>query len=78
MSFPRWFQLPDVLDQLENSGTRINLVLLDACRDNPFRDHGIRSNTGGLAHMPAPIGTLISFATQPRSVSLDGDGGHSP
>ena len=67
-----------ILDQMEKSGTRINLVLLDACRDNPFRDHGVRSTTGGLAQMPAPQGTLISFATQPRSVSLDGDGGHSP
>jgi Caspase domain/Sel1 repeat len=67
-----------ILDQMEKSGTRINLVLLDACRDNPFRDHGVRSTTGGLAQMPAPVGTLISFATQPRSVSLDGDDGHSP
>jgi hypothetical protein len=76
--FSEMVSTSDILDQLEKSGTRINLVLLDACRDNPFRDHGIRSNTGGLAQMPAPIGTLISFATQPRSVSLDGDGGHSP
>jgi TPR repeat protein len=67
-----------ILDLLEKSGTRINLVLLDACRDNPFRDHGVRSTTGGLAQMPAPVGTLISFATQPRSVSLDGISGHSP
>jgi Caspase domain/Sel1 repeat len=67
-----------ILDQMEKSGTRINLVLLDACRDNPFRDHGVRSKTGGLAQMPAPVGTLISFATQPRSVSLDGIDGHSP
>jgi hypothetical protein len=67
-----------ILDQLEKSGTRINLVLLDACRDNPFRDRGVRSATGGLAQMPAPPGTLISFATQPRSVALDGDDGHSP
>ena len=67
-----------ILDQMEKSGTRINLVLLDACRDNPFRDHGVRSTTGGLAQMPAPVGTLISFATQPRSVSLDGVDGHSP
>jgi hypothetical protein len=76
--FSEMVSTSDILDQLEKSGTRINLVLLDACRDNPFRDHGVRSNTGGLAQMPAPIGTLISFATQPRSVSLDGDGGHSP
>ena len=67
-----------LLDQLEKSGTKINLVLLDACRDNPFRDRGVRSTTGGLAQMQAPPGTLISFATQPRSVSLDGDDGHSP
>jgi tetratricopeptide (TPR) repeat protein len=67
-----------ILDQMEKSGTRINLVLLDACRDNPFRDHGVRSTTGGLAQMPAPVGTLISFATQPRSISLDGVDGHSP
>src|SRR5262249_21270230 len=57
---------------------KINLVLLDACRDNPFRGHGVHSATGGLAQMQAPPGTLISFTTQPRSVSLDGDDGHSP
>ncbi len=67
-----------ILDQMEKSGTRINLVLLDACRDNPFSGHGAHSTSGGLAQMPAPVGTLISFATQPRSVSLDGVGGHSP
>jgi hypothetical protein len=70
--------LAGILDQMEKSGARINLVLLDACRDNPFRDHGVHSTTGGLAQMQASIGTLISFATQPRSVSLDGDDGHSP
>ena len=67
-----------ILDQMEKSGSRINLVLLDACRDNPFRGRGVRSKTGGLAQMQAPPGTLISFATQPRSVSLDGTDGHSP
>lgn len=69
---------PGILDQMEKSGARINLVLLDACRDNPFRGIGVRSKTGGLAQMQAPPGTLISFATQPRSVSLDGVDGHSP
>jgi uncharacterized caspase-like protein len=76
--FAEAVSLSDILDRLEKSGTRINLVLLDACRDNPFRDRGVRSTTGGLAQMPAPVGTLISFATQPRRVSLDGDDGHSP
>ncbi|HJZ22527.1 MAG TPA: caspase family protein, partial [Bradyrhizobium sp.] len=66
-----------ILDQMEKSGTRINLLLLDACRNNPFRDR-VHSIPGGLAQMPASPGTLISFATQPRSVSFDGDDGHSP
>lgn len=67
-----------ILDQMEKSGTKINLLMLDACRDNPFRDRGVNSTTGGLAQVQAPPGTLISFATQPRSVSFDGDDGHSP
>jgi tetratricopeptide (TPR) repeat protein len=70
--------LAGILAAMEKSGARVNLVLLDACRDNPFRDHGVKSATGGLAQMQAPVGTLISFATQPRSVALDGDDGHSP
>ena len=76
--FAQMVGMSALLDQLEKSGTKINLVLLDACRNNPFRDRGVRSATGGLAQMQAPPGTLISFATQPRSVALDGDGGHSP
>jgi tetratricopeptide (TPR) repeat protein len=67
-----------ILEQMEKSGARINLVLLDACRDDPFRDKGAHPKAGGLAQMQAPPGTLISFATQPRSVSLDGIDGHSP
>lgn len=70
--------MSDIVDRLEKSGTRINLVLLDACRDNPFSGQCAHSTSGGLAQMPAPVGTLISFATQPRSVSLDGIDGHSP
>ena len=70
--------LAGVLDQMEKSGAKINLMLLDACRNNPFVGHGLRDAAGGLAQMQAPPGTLISFATQPRSVALDGDNGHSP
>jgi uncharacterized caspase-like protein len=76
--FAQTIGLADILDRMEKSGARINLVLLDACRDNPFRGSGLRSATGGLAQMQAPLGTLISFATQPHSVSLDGADGHSP
>src|SRR5262249_43528878 len=68
--------LSGILDQMQQSGARLNLLLLDACRDNPFRDHGVSSK--GLAQVQAPPGTLISFATQPHGVSLDGGARHSP
>src|ERR1700759_3326547 len=71
------FQMVDVnlvLRQMEGSGTRLNLVVLDACRNNPFGGRGLRAADGGLAQMRAPEGTLISFATQPGNVALDGEG----
>lgn len=67
-----------VLRQMEGSGTRLNLVFLDACRNNPFGGRGLRATDSGLAQMKAPEGTLISFATQPGSVALDGNNGNSP
>ena len=75
------FQMVDValvLRQMEGSGTRLNLVILDACRNNPFGGRGLRSSAGGLAQMNAPDGTLISYATQPGSVAQDGTDGNSP
>ncbi len=75
------FQMVDVnlvLRQMQGSGTRLNLVILDACRNNPFGGRGLRAAEGGLAQMRAPEGTLISYATQPGSVAQDGTDGHSP
>lgn len=75
------FQMTDVnlvLRQMQGSGTRLNLVILDACRNNPFGSRGLRSSDGGLAQMRAPEGTLISYATQPGNVAQDGADGHSP
>ncbi|KIZ45516.1 peptidase C14, caspase catalytic subunit p20 [Rhodopseudomonas palustris] len=75
------FQMVDVnlvLRQMQGSGTRLNLVILDACRNNPFGARGLRASDGGLAQMRAPEGTLISYATQPGSVAQDGSDGHSP
>ena len=75
------FQMVDmalVLRQMEASGTRLNLVILDACRNNPFGGRGLRATGGGLAQMQAPEGTLISYATQPGNVAQDGVDGHSP
>ena len=75
------FQMVDlnlVMNQMQGSGTRLNLVILDACRNNPFGGRGLRSSEGGLAQIRAPEGTLISYATQPGNVAQDGNDGHSP
>jgi uncharacterized caspase-like protein len=75
------FQLVDialVMRQMESAGTKLNLVILDACRNNPFGGRGLRSADGGLAQMRAPEGTLISYATRPGNVAQDGTGGNSP
>jgi uncharacterized caspase-like protein/ketosteroid isomerase-like protein len=67
-----------VLRQMEAAGSKLNIVILDACRNNPFGGRGLRASGGGLAQMQAPQGTLISYATQPGNVALDGANGHSP
>jgi len=67
-----------VLNQMEDAGTKLNIVLLDACRNSPFSGRGLRAMGGGLAQMQAPEGTLISYATRPGSVALDGARGDSP
>jgi len=75
------FQMLDVnlvLRQMEYGRARLNLLILDACRNNPFGNRGLRAVSTGLAQMQAPEGTLISFATQPGNVALDGAGGDSP
>lgn len=75
------FQMVDaslILRQMEGSGTRLNMLVLDACRNNPFASRGVRATAGGLAEMRAPEGTLISYATQPGNVAADGGGTNSP
>lgn len=75
------FELIDaqlVLKQMEAAGSTLNIVILDACRNNPFGGRGLRAAGGGLAQMQAPRGTLISYATQPGNVARDGSNGHSP
>ena len=67
-----------ILHQMADAGTRLNILILDACRNNPFGGRGMRAATGGLAEMRAPEGTLISYATQPGNVAQDGEGANSP
>lgn len=59
-----------VLDQLTVSS--LNIVILDACRNNPF-ERRFRSMGGGLAQMDAPKGSLIAYATAPGKTAADGE-----
>jgi putative spermidine/putrescine transport system substrate-binding protein len=65
-----------ILGLLEDSGVAFKIVVLDACRNNPFR--GFRSGAGGLASVQAPNGTYVAFATAAGAVAADGDGDNSP
>jgi formylglycine-generating enzyme required for sulfatase activity len=62
-----------VLAEMDNARNRLNIVILDACRDNPFA-RSFRSSAQGLASMNAPSGTLVAYATAPGSVANDGPG----
>ncbi len=63
-------EVGDVLDALKAAGTRMNIVVLDACRDNPFADKDVK----GLAPVDAPTGSFLAYATAPGSVAEDGVG----
>ncbi|WP_164483734.1 MULTISPECIES: caspase family protein [unclassified Polaromonas] len=62
-----------VLEKMQTAGNRVNLVILDACRNNPFASKS-RSAPDGLAGMRAPGGSLVAYATAPGSVASDGPG----
>lgn len=66
-----------VLSYMEQSNSEVNIVILDACRNNPFERSWGRGLTGkGLAFMDAPKGSLIGYATSPGKTASDGDGGN--
>lgn len=67
--------LSAVLNTMEDSKAGVNLVLLDACRNNPY-SRNFRSQPQGLARVQAPSGTLIHYATRPGAVAEDGSGQH--
>ena len=62
-----------VLGRMENAGNGLNIVILDACRNNPFA-RSFRGDSRGLAKMDAPTGSLVAFATAPGDVAADGAG----
>lgn len=62
-----------VRERMENAGTRLSIIVLDACRNNPFRTS--RSASRGLAAMNSGRGTLIAFATGPGKTASDSSAG---
>lgn len=66
-----------VLNLMDDAQNALNIVVLDACRNNPFA-RSFRSSQEGLAQVRAPTGTLIAYATAPDSIAADGAGGNSP
>jgi uncharacterized caspase-like protein len=66
-------RVSSVLRKMETARNRLNIIVLDACRDNPFGG-GFRSSTRGLAKMDAPVGSIFAFSTAPGSVAADGTG----
>jgi uncharacterized caspase-like protein len=70
-------RLADVMNAMAAVPSKTLLVILDACRNNPFSE--INKTTGrGLAIVDAPTGSLVSYATAPGTEALDGDGTNSP
>lgn len=67
-----------VLDNLEESQSKANIIILDACRNNPIERGWSRSLSGGLAQMIAPTGTFFMFSTSPGRTADDGVGRNSP
>jgi uncharacterized caspase-like protein len=76
----------DLISRQMDRETKVKIIMLDACRDNPFEKELSRSMgksrsvtvKKGLAEVSSAGGTLIAFATDPGSVALDGDTAHSP
>lgn len=62
-----------VLAGMRRAGNNLNMVILDACRDNPYA-RSFRTSSRGLAKMNAPEGSLVLYATSPGDVAADGLG----
>lgn len=66
-----------VLSNMEEANNKVNIIVLDACRNNPFKN-GTKAVRKGLAQITAPSGSLIAYATSPGKVAEDGVGRNSP
>ena len=78
----RWgVSTQEVMDTLNAAGNPLNVVVLDACRNNPYPSQ-FRTATRGLVPVELPrassVGALVAYSTSPGSLALDGDGDNSP
>ncbi|MBC9877436.1 caspase family protein [Bradyrhizobium sp. INPA01-394B] len=69
-------RLVDVMSTLETIPSRMRIVILDACRNNPFPN--VNDAGRGLAIVDAPNGSIVGYSTAPGAEALDGTNGHSP
>jgi TRAP-type mannitol/chloroaromatic compound transport system substrate-binding protein len=73
----------DMVTEAVSGASVLRLVMLDACRNNPFAtkmkmSKGTRAVSRGLARVEPEVGTLVAYAAQEGTVASDGDGGNSP
>ncbi len=75
----------DAIMQQMRGPERVSIIIMDACRDNPFAKtlagpatRATKNPFGGLAEIKSSLGTIIVFATDPGNVASDGDGRNSP
>ena len=69
-----------VLEHMDEAKASLNIVILDACRDNPF-ERSFRTSSRGLAQIEVPggeLGSLLAYSTAPGEVAADGRGRNSP
>jgi len=66
-----------VIGSMDEAGNQMNIIILDACRNNPYRSL-FRGGTRGLKQMQASRGMWIAFSTAPGELSVDGEGRNSP
>lgn len=69
----RCVDLSYLLGQLNNAKDKTFVVILDACRNNPFGS-SYRPEQKGLSQFDAPVGSLLAYATSPGNVAFDGEG----
>lgn len=70
-------RLDDLMSMMDSVRSKTRIVILDACRDNPFADIA-KTAPRGLALVNAPAGTLVAYSTSPGATAEDGSGSNSP